>query len=218
MTERHDSQSEGYITYGPAVPGGPVRRLAYGLTSAAKVETTEGWRRVEALLPGHEVQTLAGGTARIQRIERRKYWSEVTRAWPEGLILVPDGALGTCEGLYLLPDQLLAMPGAGEADGHVLIRAATLEGRAGVARALPVDGIDIFALRFEEDEVVWTNSGLLIHCPPSWPPVARTAPHDSPVAGLTVLTDAEAARLLDRRYPRQAEAAEDRRRGSHPAA
>ncbi|MEL7345817.1 MAG: hypothetical protein AAFN59_13350 [Pseudomonadota bacterium] len=48
--------------------------------------------------------------------------------------------------------------------GAALVRAEFMEGYRGICRTLPVDDLSIAIVSFAEDEVVWANTGSLMHC------------------------------------------------------
>ena len=110
---------------------------------------------------------------------------------PDGLILVPGGALDNCEDFYLLPGAHVLLSGSAVAaitgDAAALVRAEDLAGHGGIGRALPVDGIEVVRFGFDEEEVIWANTGVLVHCP---------ADDRDPVSGVFPVLDAEAARVL----------------------
>ena len=49
---------------------------------------------------------------------------------------------------------------------RVLVRAGDLAGHGGIGLAMPVDGIEVVQLRFEDEEIVYANTGVCLHCPP----------------------------------------------------
>ena len=72
--------------------------------------------------------------------------------------------------------------------------ASALEGHCGIRRVMPVDLIEVVTLHFDEEEVVYANSGAMVHCRP----VQRKAGEDpgpGPSAFFPVL-DEEGARGL----------------------
>ncbi len=140
-----------------------------GLTTGTLVETETGWRAAEALSAGDAVHTLGGAVQPIRSVEKTCYGTSVFSLFPRGLVLVPGGALGNCETFYLLPETHVLLSGTAIAaltgDSVALVSAADLVGYRGIVRALPVDGIEAMRLVFDEDEVIFANSGVLIHCP-----------------------------------------------------
>lgn len=137
----------------------PTATVTTGLAAGTLVETQGGWRPVETLHPGEAVQTWDGGLRPVLQIRRA--------ACAGGLILLSGGLLDTCSDLPLLPGQHLLIDRE-EAALAVGIPVALLPARAliglpgiGFARA----GAAVFTLIFEAEEVVYANSGALLHCP-----------------------------------------------------
>lgn len=169
---------------------GPILRLPpAGFLAGTLVESDAGWQPVETLAIGQPVQTWDGGLRPLARLERRRI------APAAGLVAVPGGVLSTCSDLILLPDQhLLVETGAAAAllDQDVaLVPAAALLGWQGVQTIRPRQGRDVIALAFEAEEVVYANTGALIHCPAAGAP-ARPVPRSE---FFTVL-DRDGARAL----------------------
>lgn len=146
------------------------RRLGAGLIAGTQVETAEGWKTVERVRTGEKVHTYDGGLRPVRRIERTVFGAEVRQVFPDGLLMVPGGALDNCDAFYLLPDQhvLLESVIAAEVLGapSTLVPAAALEGYRGIMRVMPVDLIEVITLLFDEEEVVFANTGTMMHCPP----------------------------------------------------
>lgn len=139
-----------------------------GLIAGTLVETATGWRRVELLRVGDHVQTYDGGLQQLRQIDR-KYYGMMDGAFPlADTLSVPSGALDNCEELMLMPEQMLLIESHVVTDllGHlsVLVPAAALEGFRGISRQAPRGLIEAVSLRFDTEEVVYANSGLLAHC------------------------------------------------------
>lgn len=136
-----------------------------GLLVGTRVETANGWLRVEHLRLGDRVQGLDGGLVRILALDRRI----LNPAAELPLLAVPGGAYGACSDLRLLPGQHLAMATAGQVGGSddlfALIPALALEGRHGVTRCQPIQPVEVITPLFATEEVIWANTGLLLHCP-----------------------------------------------------
>jgi hypothetical protein len=146
------------------------QRLGAGLVAGTRVETARGWKPVEQVLTGERVQTWDGGLQPVTKVERTLYGADLAEAYPDGLLMVPGGALSTCDAVYLLPEQhiLLESAIAEEVLGRpaVLVPAAALEGHRGIMRVMPVDLVEVVTLSFDQEEVVYANTGALLHCPP----------------------------------------------------
>lgn len=146
------------------------KRLGTGLVAGTQVETARGWKRVEQVLTGDRVQTWDGGLQPVTRIERTIFGADLSDACPEGLLMVPGGALDNCDAFYLMPDQhvLLESAIAQEVLGNpaTLVPAAAMEGYRGITRVMPVDLVEVVTLFFDDEEVVYANTGALMHCAP----------------------------------------------------
>lgn len=139
-----------------------------GLIAGTLVETAVGWRRVELLRVGDHVQTYDGGLRQLRQVGRA-YFGAADGAYPLGGVLhVPSGALDNCDDLLLMPDQMLLIKSQLVADllGQlsVLIPATALEGFRGISCQAPRGLIEAVTLGFDDEEVVYANSGLLAHC------------------------------------------------------
>ncbi len=140
----------------------PMAGPARGLLSGTIVETAAGWRPVDALRAGDLVQTLDGGLRRVAGLR----WQPVTPRG--GLIVVPGGILGSESDIELLPDQevlvdgdqleqLFGLPAA-------MVRARDLLGFGGTVRRPTGVSVEACALSFDEEEVIWVNGGMCLHC------------------------------------------------------
>ncbi len=168
------------------------RRIGAGLVNGTKVETETGWRRVEQLVPGERIHTFDSGPTVLRGVVRASYGADLPMVYPEGLTLVPGGALGNCEGFYVLPDQCVMFSGSAvqgmTGQDRALVAGRDLAGHGQIGLAMPVDGIEVFRLMFDDEEVVFANTGVLMHCP---------APeHESTTESHFHVLDTAAAELL----------------------
>ena len=134
-----------------------------GFIQGTKVEAADGWRPVESLMRGDAVYTFDGGLREIRSIHREEIR-------PVRVLNVPGGVLDNCAEMVLLPGQhmLMDLPGAEEAFGSPmgLIPAAALAGWNGVEWVnWKARKVEVVTLVFDEEELVWGNSGALFHCP-----------------------------------------------------
>ncbi len=134
-----------------------------GMLQGTRVEAADGWRPVESLVRGDAVYTLDGGLREIRAIHREE-------VRPVRVLNVPGGALDNCAQMALLPGQhmLLEEPGAQAADDKpmALVPAAALAGWNGVEWVnWKARKVEVVTLEFDEEELVWANSGALFHCP-----------------------------------------------------
>lgn len=139
-----------------------------GMIAGTMIETGSGWKAVENVRMGENVYTYDGGKKAVKSVDRRVLAGEFSTHYPDGLFLVPGGALNNCQAFYLLPEQhvLIESAIAAEVMGQPahLVPAAALEGFRGIQRVMPVDLIEIITLGFDEEEVVYANSGALLQC------------------------------------------------------
>jgi hypothetical protein len=135
-----------------------------GMLSGNLVETVSGWSDIGDLRCGDAVATFDGGYAPVKRIERRHVWP----AAPAGLIHVPGGALDNCSDVELLPGQdvLIALPWVEDRFdcAGVFVAASALVGFRGITRQSLTRPIEVLSLRFDDEEIVYVNSGTLIRC------------------------------------------------------
>lgn len=140
---------------------------AHGLMAGAQVETADGWRAVETLRAGQAVHTLDGGLRRIRSLTRGHLPGGFTGRGP-ALVRLPGGVLGAEWDLFVSPgtpilvehrivEDVLGRP-------SVLVRAEDICGFSGVGRVRMVTGAEVIQLSFDEEEIVYTNGGALIHC------------------------------------------------------
>lgn len=152
-----------------AYDGGAVG-VQSGIVAETKVATSSGWRGVDAIAVGDKVLTFDGGLQVVTGITRRKLWNGEMdcpqRFWP---LEVPAHALGNIEVTYLLPNQgVMVESDAAEemlGDPFALIPAKALVGLRDIAPVFPHREMEIISLHFEEDQIVFANSGALFFCP-----------------------------------------------------
>jgi hypothetical protein len=173
--------------------------FAFGLVAGSLVETPQGWTPVETLCQGAQVLTYDGGAQPVAAIRRITPDHAAWEGQGGGLVRAPGGALNNCGALMLLPEQpVLIHSEAAEAvlgTCAVLVRAAALTGFRGIHRVAPEAPVGLVALEFARDEMVFVNSGALLHCPSRAAPVRPPAP-DTLVDGFFPMLDAVQARAL----------------------
>lgn len=144
--------------------------MASGLVTGTRIATNIGWRSVEAIAPGDHALTFDGGMQVVRRITRSILWHSPSNCpehlWP---LNVPVGALGNQHELHLLPEQnvMLESDAAEDCfgDPFALIPAAALNGFRGITRVKPYEKIVVYTLHFDQEQVVFTCSSALFHCP-----------------------------------------------------
>lgn len=157
-----------------------------GLVAGTLLETSSGWRAVETLTAGDCVQTLDGGLARILRLDRRSL--PTTQDAP--LLILQGGTHDACSDLMLLPGQHLLIDTLDDEISmgapFALLPALALSGPM-VRRHRPTAAIDIITPLFADEEIIYANSGVLMHCP-SIADGAGRYPEDSFFPRLDIIT------------------------------
>ena len=141
-----------------------LRRLTCGMVAGTLVETATGWKPVQDLRMGEAVQTLDGGLAPVRALDRQLLKPDAM------LVHVPGGAFDACSDLFLLPEQpvLLDTLGVRIADHDalfVLVPAMALIGLHGVRRIETARVLEVVTPLFDEDEMVYAQTGVLLRCP-----------------------------------------------------
>ncbi|MFN4100761.1 MAG: Hint domain-containing protein [Pararhodobacter sp.] len=165
--------------------------LAEGLIAGTLVATDLGWQPVEDLQPGDRIVTFDNGLRPLKAVRVSTLYTAATRA-PQGLwpLEVPTGALGNRSAVQLLPGQpVLIESDAAETlygDPFLMVSAGSLDGYKGIARTAPAAELRIVTLEFADDEVVYANGTLLVHCPAQQgDTVAEAQPGHAPYQHLT---------------------------------
>lgn len=141
-----------------------VAPVTTGLIAGTFLETKSGWQPVETLAIGDVVQTLDGGLARILALDRRGFRPETETA----PLLIPGGSFDACSDLLILPGQHLLLDTLDDAAvdaPFAMVPALALQGRAGVRRQVSAQDLHIITPLFADEEVVYANTGVLLHCP-----------------------------------------------------
>ncbi|KIC48535.1 hypothetical protein [Tateyamaria sp. ANG-S1] len=135
-------------------------RISATLTAHTMLETDAGWRTVDALKAGDAVATLDGGFAEITAITKPDHGAP--------LVHIPGGVLSTCSDVSLPADAHIALHApAGWSDAPVVSAPVkALSGWRGVRPSL-FHGPDLAELHFADEEMIYAQSGLLIHAAPS---------------------------------------------------
>ncbi|MGB7244449.1 MAG: Hint domain-containing protein [Sulfitobacter sp.] len=157
-SERSDARHNGMI---------PV---SHGLSTGTRVASNLGWRAVEALAVGDSVLTFDNNMQKIVAIRQTALWVDATdvpmHQWP---VYVPLGVLGNRTDLTLLPEQGVMVESQAAMDVHgdpfAVIPAEALDGFHGIFRCPPDYQTTMITLYFENEEVIYTEGGFLVHCP-----------------------------------------------------
>jgi hypothetical protein len=169
-----------------------------GIVAGTLVEGEAGWCAAETLRVGDRLQTLDGGLARIIGLDRRVLAAQAETA----LIHVPGGIFDACSDLWLVPGQHVLVDTVEDADHcapHVLLPALALTS-AQVRHSFPEVGVEVITPMFADEEIVFANSGVMLHCPSVMDGAGRY-PEDSFFPRLDVAT---ARAFLTRRAARLA--------------
>ncbi len=156
------------VEAGGAGDGG-LAALGHGLTAGTRVASNLGWRAIDALAVGDKVLTFDHGMQEITEIRRAHVWLDAPETaealWP---VVVPEGVLGNREELVLLPDQGVMVESDAAQDIHgdpfAILTALSLEGYRGIHRRQPLQRIELIAVYFADEEVIYAEGGALIHC------------------------------------------------------
>ncbi len=161
------------------VRGGPSRegrgsaiaellaRPTGGLVSGTLVESDGGWCPIEEIRLGMGVMTLDGGLREPRRILRGEISAHANAT--RGMLHVPAGALDNCSEVKLHDDQLVMMDHpvieAYTGEPMALVEAGMLEGFRGIRRVYEPCRLVTYGMVFDDEEIVYANSGILMHCP-----------------------------------------------------
>ena len=162
---------------------GALALQTHGLMAGTRVASNLGWRAIEALAVGDQVLTFDNGMQEIVEIRRKVFFLDAPETdqavWP---VTIPVGALGNREELTLLADQGVLIESDAAVDRHgdpfAVVPALSLVGLRGITREAPAQQIELIAVYFATDEVVYAEGGALVHCP------SRTTPLDAMMHGV----------------------------------
>lgn len=149
---------------GTRLPDSVPAQVTTGIVAGTLIEAAQGWCKVESLRIGDAVQTLDGGLARILGIDRRCLWPAAETA----LIHVPGGSHDACSDLLLVPGQHVLIDTLDDAAigaPFALVPAMALTADRLVRRHFPSGPVEVITPLFADEEVVFANSGVLLHCP-----------------------------------------------------
>ncbi|KIN73638.1 Hint domain-containing protein [Sulfitobacter guttiformis] len=149
---------------------GGLDTLNHGLMVGTRVASNLGWRAIDALAVGDKVLTFDHGMQEITEIRRAHMWLDAPESaetlWP---VVIPVNALGNREELTLLPDQGIMVESDAAQDVHgdpfAVLTAISLVGLRGIRQRQPMHKVELVAVYFAHDEVIYAEGGALIHCP-----------------------------------------------------
>lgn len=179
---------------------GGVATLSHGMMVGTRVASNLGWRAIDALAVGDKVLTFDHGMQEITGIRRAHVWLDAPETaevmWP---VVIPEGALGNREELVLLPDQGVMVESDAAQDLHgdpfAILTAHSLVGLHGIHRRQPLQRVELVAVYFEHDEVIYAEGGALIHCPADMSTLDKFL--DAAAPTYRVLSGEEAEELAD---------------------
>lgn len=149
---------------------GGLATLSHGLMAGTRVASNLGWRAIDALAVGDKVLTFDHGMQEITEIRRAHMWLDAPESaetlWP---VVIPVDALGNREELTLIPDQGVMIESDAAQDMHgdpfAVVTAISLVGLRGIRQRRPMHRVELIAIYFAHDEVIYAEGGALIHCP-----------------------------------------------------
>ncbi len=179
---------------------GGIATMSHGLMSGTRVASNLGWRAIDALTVGDKVLTFDHGMQEITEIRRAHMWLDAPETcetlWP---VVIPVDALGNREELVLLPDQGVMVESDAAQDMHddpfAILTVNSLVGLRGISRRQPMQRIELIAVYFASDEVIYAEGGALIHCPRDMSTLDKFL--EAGVQTYTVLSGEEAEDLAD---------------------
>ena len=138
-----------------------VKGAMMSLSTETMVETDFGWRAVKDLKQGDAVATLDGGFVPLSWISDANATSDV--------YLAPAGALDNCSDVLLPGDTLVGIETPEGFDGvnsdTFSLPLKALDGTRGIRRA-PGALANVRILGFENEEMLWAQTGMLVHARP----------------------------------------------------
>ena len=169
-----------------------------GLMAGTRIGTSMGWRAVEALAPGDLVLTFDNSLQPLVEVRRETFWLSDAAMGDTALVVVPAGAMGNSVDVTLLPDQGVLIESEAACDAYgdpfAVLRAKVLEGFRGIERARPQPKMEVITLVFANDEVVYAEGGILLHCPRVFTRIENLG---ETAACYEVVADAEADFLVE---------------------
>ncbi|WP_299591738.1 hypothetical protein [uncultured Tateyamaria sp.] len=139
----------------PAIP-----HISATVTAHTLLETENGWDTVDTLQAGDAIATLDGGFAEITAITHPDRSAQ--------LVHIPGGVLSTCSEIALPADAHIALhtPARWIDAPVVSVPVKALSGWRGIRPTL-FNGPDLTQLHFADEEMIYAQSGLLIHAAPT---------------------------------------------------
>ncbi|MEP2716222.1 Hint domain-containing protein [Pseudophaeobacter sp.] len=148
----------------------PVSVGQGGFLSGTQVASNLGWRPVEALCAGDKVLTFDHGMQTVVEMVRETVSPDDGGIDPTRCPMhVPRDALNNRVPIWLMPDQGVLMESDliedHQGDPFAVVPASVLDGYRGICRLNPMESLQLVTPRFEQDEVIYAEAGLLGFCP-----------------------------------------------------
>ncbi|MEP5725274.1 MAG: Hint domain-containing protein [Erythrobacter sp.] len=158
------------LSFGAELSVPPVSVGQGGFLSGTHVASNLGWRPVEALCAGDKVLTFDHGMQTVVEMVRETVHLEAGEIDPTRCPMhIPRDALNNRVPMWLMPDQGVLMESDliedHQGDPFAVVPASTLEGYRGICRLHPDNHLQLITPRFEQDEVIYLEAGLLGYCP-----------------------------------------------------
>ena len=175
-------------------------QLTHGLMAGTNVASNLGWRAIDALAVGDKVLTFDNGMKEITEIRRASMWLDAADTdealWP---VIVPAEVLGNRDELVLLGDQGVLVESDAVSDAHgdpfAVIPACALVGVRGIHRRQPQQHVELIAVHFEKEQIIYAEGGALLHCPRDMSTLDKFL--DQPDSAYDVLSIKDAAFLAE---------------------
>lgn len=158
------------LSFGAELSVPPVSVGQGGFLSGIHVASNLGWRPVEALCAGDKVLTFDHGMQTVVEMVRETVHLEAGEIDPTRCPMhIPRDALNNRVPMWLMPDQGVLMESDliedHQGDPFAVVPASTLDGYRGICRLHPDNELQLITPRFEQDEVIYLEAGLLGYCP-----------------------------------------------------
>lgn len=149
-----------FAQFDPAIIAAPAPDARTTLSGETMVETRQGWVAARTLRAGDSLATLDGGFAPITAITAPQITSTMMR--------IPGGALSNCSDVILPGNVHVALDLPAHLSQAPVVTAplSALSGWQGIRPTL-AGGAELATLHFDTEELIYAQTGLLIHSAPS---------------------------------------------------
>ncbi len=159
MFTRHDNE---FLTCAnPSTQFLPYPQTSLCISAETRLDTPTGWKEAKSLGVNERVASLDGGFVKVRAVQRVRSKQKA--------IFVPAGTLGSCADVFLPSDArviLTSPPGLKMSEApFVSACIADMVGYKGIRSTL--FGLrKTLALTFDEEEIIWAQTGLMLHVHP----------------------------------------------------